>query len=129
MQSQMYPAAQELLMKDITDIDKTVRRAHHARSARVALHVPSESLRCMDPRLLTLVFSRPQLHAVKYQDHLLYHYLGGTILALLGEYARAAELLEIVRPVRLLRSSLYSRAQRTLRSAAMFAFDAVGVSC
>ncbi|GAA5995311.1 uncharacterized protein JCM10292_005095 [Rhodotorula paludigena] len=58
MQSQMYPAAQDLLMKDITDIDKT-------------------------------------LHAVKYQDHLLYHYLGGTILALLGEYARAAELLEI----------------------------------
>ncbi|GAA5909678.1 hypothetical protein JCM8208_003844 [Rhodotorula glutinis] len=36
-----------------------------------------------------------QLYPVRYQDHLLYHYLGGTVLALLGEYARAAELLEI----------------------------------
>ncbi|GAA5825812.1 hypothetical protein JCM3770_006345, partial [Rhodotorula araucariae] len=58
MGSGMYPAARELLMSDITDVDK-------------------------------------QLYPVKYQDHLLYHYLGGTILALLGDYARAAELLEI----------------------------------
>ncbi|BGP19547.1 hypothetical protein JCM10213_000147 [Rhodosporidiobolus nylandii] len=36
-----------------------------------------------------------QLYPIRYQDHLLYHYLGGTILALLGEYARAADLLEI----------------------------------
>ncbi|GAA5853546.1 hypothetical protein JCM9279_001309 [Rhodotorula babjevae] len=36
-----------------------------------------------------------QLYPVRYQDHLLYHYLGGTVLALLGDYARAAELLEI----------------------------------
>ncbi|BGP51205.1 hypothetical protein JCM10450v2_007134 [Rhodotorula kratochvilovae] len=58
MGSGMYGAARELLMHDITDVDK-------------------------------------QLYPVKYQDHLLYHYLGGTILALLGEYTRAAELLEI----------------------------------
>ncbi|CEQ41007.1 SPOSA6832_02694, partial [Sporobolomyces salmonicolor] len=32
---------------------------------------------------------------IKYQDHLLYHYLGGTILALLGDYVRASDLLEI----------------------------------
>ncbi|GAA5883758.1 hypothetical protein JCM3774_000581 [Rhodotorula dairenensis] len=34
------------------------------------------------------------LFPIRYQDHLLYHYLGGTILALLGDYARAADLLE-----------------------------------
>ncbi|GAA6012716.1 hypothetical protein JCM10207_005335 [Rhodosporidiobolus poonsookiae] len=34
-------------------------------------------------------------YPIKYQDHLLYHYLGGTILALLGDYVRAADLLEI----------------------------------
>ncbi|GAA5867398.1 hypothetical protein JCM1840_002124 [Sporobolomyces johnsonii] len=32
---------------------------------------------------------------IKYQDHLVYHYLGGTILALLGDYVRASDLLEI----------------------------------
>ncbi|GAA5900133.1 uncharacterized protein JCM6883_006098 [Sporobolomyces salmoneus] len=32
---------------------------------------------------------------IKYQDHLLYHYLGGTILALLGDHVRASDLLEI----------------------------------
>jgi hypothetical protein len=31
-----------------------------------------------------------QLFPIRYQDHLLYHYLGGTILALLGDYTRAA---------------------------------------
>ncbi|GAA5900163.1 hypothetical protein JCM6882_002631 [Rhodosporidiobolus microsporus] len=36
-----------------------------------------------------------QLFPIKYQDHLLYHYLGGTIMALLGDYVRAADLLEI----------------------------------
>ncbi|GAA5979632.1 hypothetical protein JCM11641_007895 [Rhodosporidiobolus odoratus] len=36
-----------------------------------------------------------QLYPVKYQDHLLYHYLGGTILALSRDYTRAADLLEI----------------------------------
>ncbi|GAA5840470.1 hypothetical protein JCM3766R1_000296 [Sporobolomyces carnicolor] len=35
------------------------------------------------------------LFPIKYQDHLLYHYLGGTILALLGDYVRASDLLEI----------------------------------
>ncbi|GAA5853175.1 hypothetical protein JCM8547_000226 [Rhodosporidiobolus lusitaniae] len=35
------------------------------------------------------------VYPIKYQDHLTYHYLGGTVLALLGEYSRAAELLEI----------------------------------
>ncbi|GAA5973923.1 hypothetical protein JCM8115_007107 [Rhodotorula mucilaginosa] len=34
------------------------------------------------------------LFPIRYQDHLLYHYLGGTILALLGDYTRAASLLE-----------------------------------
>lgn len=37
-----------------------------------------------------------QSSQVKYQDHLLYHYLGGVITGLLGDYARAADLLEIV---------------------------------
>ncbi|TNY22657.1 hypothetical protein DMC30DRAFT_431592 [Rhodotorula diobovata] len=58
MQSGMYRAAREVLMRDITEVDK-------------------------------------QVYSIKYQDHLLYHYLGGTILALLGDYPRAAELLEI----------------------------------
>ncbi|BGO95100.1 hypothetical protein NBRC10512_006384 [Rhodotorula toruloides] len=58
MASHMYPAAQEVLSRDITDVDKS-------------------------------------LFPIRYQDHLLYHYLGGTILALLGNYARAADLLEI----------------------------------
>ena len=40
-----------------------------------------------------------QLFPIRYQDHLLYHYLGGTILALLGDYTRAASLLETVRLV------------------------------
>ncbi|GAA5843121.1 hypothetical protein JCM5353_007204 [Sporobolomyces roseus] len=35
------------------------------------------------------------LFPIKYQDHLVYHYLGGTILALLGDYVRASDLLEI----------------------------------
>lgn len=37
-----------------------------------------------------------QTFPIKYQDHLLYHYLGGTILALQGDYVRACDLLEIV---------------------------------
>ncbi|BGP57863.1 hypothetical protein JCM8202_001783 [Rhodotorula sphaerocarpa] len=57
MASGLYPAAQSLLQRDITDFDKS-------------------------------------LFPIRYQDHLLYHYLGGTILALLGDYARAADLLE-----------------------------------
>ncbi|GAA5984473.1 hypothetical protein JCM10908_003364 [Rhodotorula pacifica] len=57
MASQLYPAAQEVLMRDITDVDMS-------------------------------------LFPIRYQDHLIYHYLGGTILALLGDYARAAEFLE-----------------------------------
>ncbi|GAA5962861.1 hypothetical protein JCM3765_005896 [Sporobolomyces pararoseus] len=32
---------------------------------------------------------------IKYQDHLLYHYLAGTIVALRGDYVRASDLLEI----------------------------------
>ncbi|GAA5977760.1 hypothetical protein JCM5350_006171 [Sporobolomyces pararoseus] len=32
---------------------------------------------------------------IVYQDHLLYHYLAGTIVALLGDYVRASDLLEI----------------------------------
>ncbi|BGP03055.1 hypothetical protein NBRC10513v2_006779 [Rhodotorula toruloides] len=58
MASHMYPAAQEVLSRDITDVDKS-------------------------------------LFPIRYQDHLLCHYLGGTILALLGNYTRAADLLEI----------------------------------
>ncbi|POY74772.1 hypothetical protein BMF94_2248 [Rhodotorula taiwanensis] len=57
MDSQLYPAAIEVLQRDITDVDK-------------------------------------HLFPVRYQDHLLYHYLGGTILALMGDYSRAADLLE-----------------------------------
>ncbi|GAA5824703.1 hypothetical protein JCM11251_005308 [Rhodosporidiobolus azoricus] len=53
-----YPDAAEVLLEDITDVDK-------------------------------------QLFPLRYQDHLLYHYLGGTIMALLGDYVRAADLLEI----------------------------------
>ncbi|KAM0791017.1 hypothetical protein ACM66B_004316 [Microbotryomycetes sp. NB124-2] len=36
------------------------------------------------------------LTPVRYHDNLLYHYLGGVIAALLGEYARAMDMLEIV---------------------------------
>ncbi|GAA6059214.1 hypothetical protein JCM10212_006607 [Sporobolomyces blumeae] len=34
-------------------------------------------------------------YPIKYQDHLLYHYLAGTVLALRGDYVRASDLLEI----------------------------------
>ena len=38
-----------------------------------------------------------QLGVVKYTDNLTYHYLGGVIMALAGEFTRAMDMLEIVR--------------------------------
>ncbi|GAA6043946.1 hypothetical protein JCM8097_000918 [Rhodosporidiobolus ruineniae] len=58
MATNLYEAAAEVLLEDITDLDKSI-------------------------------------YPIRYQDHLLYHYLGGTIMALLGDYIRAADLLEI----------------------------------
>lgn len=77
-------------MRDITEVDKQVRR-----------NPPAGLLACRSDCRRdshhTHATERTQVYSIKYQDHLLYHYLGGTILALLGDYPRAAELLEIVR--------------------------------
>lgn len=67
---------------------------------------PTSTSRCVPPSDLLPLLTRTDRHAptrviqlfpIRYQDHLLYHYLGGTILALLGDYTRAASLLETVR--------------------------------
>lgn len=90
MDSQLYPAAIEVLQRDITDVDK------HVRFLLELARAPIASAASGADRVLS--FTRiAQLFPVRYQDHLLYHYLGGTILALMGDYSRAADLLETVR--------------------------------
>lgn len=83
MECRAYEQAREILLEDITDVEPSVSV------------VLSFSKYSFFVNILTL-WTCKQTFPLKYIDHLLYHYLGGTIMALLNENARAIEMLEIV---------------------------------
>lgn len=82
MDCKVYGITREVLLRDIEDVDDIVRPLH--------------SLLSSFANTIADGYDGLQLFPLRYQDHLIYHYLGGTIMALLGETTRAIEMLEIV---------------------------------